>query len=195
VLYGFNKETFPAMFIPNTYEFYWNTTPEEFVSRMKREYVAFWTGDRSDLAEDIGLSRIEISVMASIVDQESLHNDENSTIAGVFMNRLEQGIPLQSDPTIIFALNNFAIRRVLNIHKKIDSPYNTYKNRGLPPGPISIPSVASIDAVLNFSRHNYIFFCAKPDFSVYHNFARTLTKHNKNARLYQDAVYQRKIFK
>jgi UPF0755 protein len=162
---------------------------------MKREYVAFWSGDRSDLAEDIGLSRIEVSVIASIVDQESLHNDENSTLAGVFMNRLDQGIPLQSDPTIIFALNNFAIRRVLNIHKKIDSPYNTYKNRGLPPGPISIPSVASIDAVLNFSRHNYIFFCAKPDFSGYHNFARTLTQHNKNARLYQDALNQRKIFK
>ncbi|HYW94854.1 MAG TPA: endolytic transglycosylase MltG, partial [Bacteroidales bacterium] len=128
-------------------------------------------------------------------EQESLHSDENPVIAGVFINRLQNGIPLQSDPTIIFALQNFNIRRVLNKQKRIDSPYNTYLHRGLPPGPICIPSKSAIDAVLNYEDHNYLYFCAKPDFSGYHNFARTLSQHNKNARLYQQALNQRKIFK
>ncbi len=192
--FGFTPESFPAMFIPDSYEFYWTTSPEEFVQRMKREYVAFWSGKREEKADIIGLSRIEVSTLASIVDQETLHDDENERIAGVFMNRLEKGIPLQSDPTIIFAANDFSIRRVLNAHKLIDSPYNTYLRKGLPPGPISIPSVASIDAVLNYEKHKYIFFCAKPDFSGYHSFARTLSQHNKNARLYQNALNRHKIF-
>ncbi len=194
-LYGFTKETFPAVFIPNTYEFFWNTNPEEFTKRMKREYIAFWAGSRSDMAEEIGLTRIEVSTLASIVDQESLHDDENPVIAGVFMNRIKNGIPLQSDPTIIYAVNDFSIRRVLNKHRKIISPYNTYLNRGLPPGPISIPTIAAIDAVLNYSSHNYLYFCAKPDLSGYHNFARTLSQHNENARLYHNALNRRKIFK
>jgi len=193
--YGFTKETFPAMFIPNSYEIYWNTTPEEFADRMKREYIAFWSKGRSKKAEKTGLSEVEVSVLASVVDQESLHDDENSKIAGVFMNRIKNRIPLQSDPTLIFAWQDYTIRRVLKKHKSIDSPYNTYKYRGLPPGPICIPSVAAIDGVLNYEKHNYLYFCVKPDFSGYHNFARTLSQHNKNARLYQQELNRRKIFK
>jgi UPF0755 protein len=192
--YGFSSETFPAMFIPNTYEFYWNTTPDEFTARMKREYVAFWSGKRMNKAEELELSPEEVITLASIVDQETLHDEENETIAGVFINRLREGIPLQSDPTIIYAHNNFEMKRVWNKHKNIDSPYNTYKYRGLPPGPISIPSISAIDGVLNYEDHNYIFFCAKPDFSGYHNFARTLSQHNQNARLYQKALDRRKIY-
>ncbi len=192
---GFNELSFPVMFIPNSYEFYWNTSPEEFVERMKREYIAFWSDGRTKKAKKIGLSREEISILASIVEQETLHPEENERIAGVFINRLNKGIPLQSDPTIIFAMNNFSIRRVLNDHKNFDSPYNTYINRGLPPGPICIPSISAIDGVLGYEDHNYIFFCAKPDFSGYHNFARTLSQHNKNARLYQQALNRRKIYR
>ncbi len=192
---GFTMENFAVMFIPNSYEFYWNTSPEEYVKRMKREYIAFWSKGRMEKAQKIGLKPEDVSILASIVEQESLHNDENSLIAGVFINRLKEGIPLQSDPTLIFALHDFNIRRVLNLQKKIDSPYNTYKNRGLPPGPICIPSISAIDAVLNYEAHRYLYFCAKPDFSGYHNFAQTLAQHNKNARLYQQALNRRKIFK
>ena len=192
---GFTRENFPVMFIPDSYEFYWNTSPEEFVKRMKREYIAFWSKGRIQKAEKDDLSPEQVSVLASIVEQESLHSDENPLIAGVFINRLNKGIPLQSDPTIIFALQDFNIHRVLNKQKLIDSPYNTYRNRGLPPGPICIPSKSAIDAVLNYEDHNYLYFCAKPDFSGYHNFAKTLSQHNKNARLYQQALNRRKIFK
>ncbi len=192
---GFTPESFPAMFIPNSYEFYWTTSPEEFVKRMKREYIAFWSKGREKKAEKLGLTKLDVSVLASIVEQEALHPDENARIAGVFLNRLERGIPLQSDPTIIYSLQDFSIRRVLNVHKAIVSPYNTYLNKGLPPGPISIPSIAAIDAVLEHEEHNYIYFCAKPDFSGYHNFARTLSQHNKNARLYQQALNRRKIYR
>jgi len=192
---GFSKSTFPAMFIPNTYEFYWDTSPEEFVNRMNREYIAFWSTGREKKAEKLKLTKIEVVTLASIIDQESLYDDENPTIAGVFINRIRQKIPLQSDPTIIFANQDFSIKRVLNKHKLIDSPYNTYKYRGLPPGPISIPSISAIDAVLNYEQHNYLYFCAKPDFSGYHNFASTLSQHNKNARSYQKALDQRKIYR
>lgn len=193
--FGFSAESFPAMFIPNSYEFYWTTSPVEFVERMKREYVAFWSDSKDKKAMDLGLSRIEVSILASIVEEESLHDDENARIAGVFINRLQQGIPLQSDPTLIFAKKDYSVRRVLNEDKKINSPYNTYLNRGLPPGPICIPSIAAIRGVLDHEEHNYLFFCVKPDFSGYHNFARTLSQHNKNARLYQQALNRRKIYR
>lgn len=193
--FGFTLQSFPGMFIPNSYEFYWTTGPEKFAERMKREYVAFWSDNRIKKAEELGLSPEEVVTLASIVEQESLHPEENDRIAGVFINRIENKIPLQSDPTIIFAKQDFSIRRVLNVHRNIDSPYNTYKYRGLPPGPICIPSIAAIDAVLNFEQHNYLYFCAKPDFSGYHNFAATLSQHNKNARLYQNELNRRKIFK
>ncbi|MGC9343141.1 MAG: endolytic transglycosylase MltG [Bacteroidales bacterium] len=192
---GFTSETLPAMFIPNSYEFYWTTDPTEFVDRMKREYIAFWSDGKEKAAEKAGLDRVEVSILASIVEEESLHEDENPRIAGVFINRLQQGIPLQSDPTLIFARQDYTVRRVLNHDKKIDSPYNTYLNRGLPPGPICIPSIAAIEGVLNYEEHNYLFFSAKPDFSGYHNFARTLSQHNKNARLYQQALNRRKIYR
>lgn len=193
--FGFTAESFPAMFIPNTYEFFWNTDPGKFAERMKREYVAFWNHKRSQKAKEIGMSPVEVITLASIVEQESLYDDENRRIAGVFMNRIQKGIPLQSDPTIIFALGDFSISRVLNEDKKVDSPYNTYKYRGIPPGPICIPSIAAIDAVLNYEDHNYLYFCVKPDFSGYHNFARTLSQHNKNARLYQRELNRRKIYR
>lgn len=192
---GFSTATFPTMFIPNTYEFYWDTSPEEFVNRMSREYIAFWSTGREKKAAKLNLTKAEVSTLASIIDQETLFDDENPAIAGVFINRIRKRIPLQSDPTIIFALQDFSIRRVLNKHKSVDSPYNTYKFRGLPPGPISIPSISSIDAVLNYDSHNYLYFCAKPDFSGYHNFASTLSQHNKNARLYQKALDQRNIYR
>ena len=192
--YGFVRETFPAMFIPNTYEFYWNTSAERFIQRMNGEYKIFWSDDRIAKAENLKLKPVEVSVLASIIELESMHNDENQTIAGVFINRLKKGMPLQSDPTIIFAWQDFSIRRVLNKHREIKSPYNTYRNRGLPPGPICIPSISSIDAVLNYEKHNYLYFCAKDDFSGYHNFAGTLSEHNRNARLYQHALNKRRIF-
>lgn len=192
--YNLTKETFPAMFIPNTYEIYWNTSPERFIDRMNFEYKAFWSEERKKKASQIGLDPLKVSILASIVELESMHTDENSKIAGVFINRLKKGIPLQSDPTIIFAHQNYSIRRVLNKHKEINSLYNTYKYPGLPPGPICIPSIGTIDAVLNYEKHNYYFFCAKEDFSGYHNFAQTLAQHNKNARLYQQALNRAKIF-
>lgn len=193
--YGFNEKSFPAMFIPNSYEFYWTTTPGKFVERMHSEYMVFWARGRTTKADQIGLSILEVSTLASIVDQETLHDDENALIAGVFINRMKAGIPLQSDPTIIFAWQDFGIRRVLKKHKNIDSPYNTYKYKDIPPGPICIPSISVIDAVLNYEVNNYLYFCAKENFSGYHNFARTLSQHNQNARLYQKALNRQKIFR
>jgi len=192
--YGFSKETFPAMFIPDSYEFYWNTAPNKFIERMSAEYVTFWSKGRFTKAGELGFTPAEVSTLASLVDQESLYNDENQRIAGVFINRIKSKIPLQSDPSIIFAWNDFSIRRVLNKHKEIDSPYNTYKHRGIPPGPVCIPSVSAIDAVLNYEQHSYLYFCAKEDFSGYHNFAKTLSQHNENARSYQKALNRRKIY-
>lgn len=193
--YGFTLESFPAMFIPNTYEFYWTTSPENFAARMKREYVAFWSDSRIKKAEKMNLTPVEVATMASLVEQETIFDEENSSIAGVYINRLKKGIPLQSDPTLIFAMRDFNIRRVINEDKKLDSPYNTYKYRGLPPGPICIPSISAVDAVLNYEKHNYYYFCAKADFSGYHSFARTLSQHNKNARLYQQELNRRKIYR
>ncbi len=193
--YGFNKYTIISMFIPNTYEFYWNTNADKFISRMAKEYKKFWTSERKQKARNIKLSQSQVSTLASIVEQETHKNDEKPTVAGVYINRLNRGIPLQADPTIIYAVGDFSIKRVLNKHLKIKSPYNTYLNKGLPPGPICIPSISSIDAVLNYKKHNYIFFCAKEDFSGYHNFARTLAEHNANARRYQQALKRLKIFK
>jgi UPF0755 protein len=193
--YGFNQATFTAMFIPNTYEFFWTTTPEEFTERMEREYRKFWEGERDRQAAKLDMSRTEVITLASIVDEETLFDDENSRIAGVYINRLNKGIPLQADPTLKFALGDFTIKRILNEDKKIDSPYNTYKYRGLPPGPISIPSVSAIDGVLHYEKHNLYFFCARSDFSGYHAFARTLSQHNENAREYQRALNQNRIYR
>ena len=193
--YGFEPATFTSMFIPNTYEFFWTTSPEVFTERMIEEYEKFWEGERDRRARRMEMTRIEVITLASIVDEETLYDDENSRVAGVYINRIKKGIPLQADPTLKFALGDFTVRRIVNDDKKIDSPYNTYKYKGLPPGPISIPSVSAIDGVLHFEKHNYIFFCAKADFSGYHSFARTLSQHNKNAREYQKALNQKRIYR
>jgi UPF0755 protein len=192
--YGFNQYTIPAMFIPNTYEVYWNTSPAAFLGRMYKEYNAFWTKKRLAKAKKIELNQTEVITLASIVNKEVRYDDEKRRVAGLYMNRIEQGIRLQADPTLIFAMNDFTIRRVLNKHKQLDSPYNTYKYYGLPPGPICIPDIASIDAVLNFEKHKYIYMCAKPDFSGYHNFAKTLKEHNKNAEAYRRELNKRRIY-
>ena len=185
-----------CLFIPNTYEFYWNTSVEGFVNRMVKEYSSFWNSSRKKKAAAIKLNYFEVSALASIVEKEqNIKRDERPEIAGLYLNRLKKRMKLESDPTLIFALNDFSIKRVLNKDKKVDSPYNTYKNKGLPPGPICIPSINAIDAVLNASDNKYIFMCAKEDFSGYHNFAKTYTKHLINARKYQKALNKRKIMR
>jgi UPF0755 protein len=192
--YGFTAETFFAMFIPNTYEFFWTATPMEFTDRMYREYEAFWK-QRDKQASAIGMSRTEVSTLASIIDEETLHDDENPTVAGVYMNRLKMNMPLQACPTLKYIKNDWTIQRVLTQYKTIESPYNTYKHSGLPPGPITIPSISAIDAVLNYEKHNYLYMAAKSDFSGYHAFARTLQQHNRNAAKYQRELDKEKIFK
>jgi len=188
--YGFNKQTFPAMFIPNTYEFYWNTSAEKFLERMADEFKKFWNEDRVAKASKLGMSQSEVSTCASIVESETQKNDEKARIAGVYINRINKGMLLQADPTVVFAVGDFSLKRVLKRHLKIDSPYNTYVYPGLPPGPICIPSVSSIDAVLNYENHSYYYFCAKEDFSGYHVFASSLRQHNANARRYHRALRQ-----
>jgi UPF0755 protein len=186
--YGFDSYTFTTMFIPNTYEIYWTTSKEEFIERMYKEYQKFWNKERLEKAEKVGLSPKQVSILASIVQAETAKNDEKPRVAGVYLNRLAKNDYLQADPTVIFALKDFSIKRVLNSHLQVDSPYNTYKYTGLPPGAINFPEVSSIDAVLNAEQHDYYFFCAKEDFSGYHNFAKTLAEHNRNAKLYQQAL-------
>lgn len=193
--YDFEQADFTSMFIPETYEFFWNTSPEEFTERMKKEYEKFWKGDRDRKAENINMTRSEVVTLASIVDEETLYDDENMRVAGLYMNRLEKGIALQADPTLKFALGDFSRQRILNVDKEIDSPYNTYKYKGLPPGPISIPSVSAIDGVLNYESHNYLYMCAKADFSGHHAFASSYSQHMKNAREYQRALNKRRIYK
>ena len=190
---GFNNYTIPALFLPDTYEFYWNTDAEGFVVRMFQEYNKFWNEDRKQQAQSKGLTPIQVSTLASIVNKETNMSDEMPRVAGVYLNRLKNNWLLQADPTLIFAWNDFTIKRVLDRHKEIESPYNTYKYLGLPPGPICIPSLAAVKAVLNAENHHYFYFCAKEDFSGYHNFAKTLAEHNRNAAKYQQALNQRGI--
>ena len=162
---------------------------------MHDEYVKFWTTERKEKAAKINLTQAEVSILASIVDGEALNDSEMPKIAGLYMNRLHKGMRLEADPTVIFANNDFSIRRVLNKHLRVNSPYNTYLNTGLPPGPISMPSINAIDAVLNYEKHNYIYMCAKEDFSGYHNYASTLSEHLVNARKFQQALNERNIKK
>ena len=193
--YGFTKENFFAMFIPNTYELYWNTSADKVIERLHDEYKKFWTNERLQNAKNQNLTPIEVSILASIVRGEALHNDEMPMIAGLYLNRLKRGMLLQADPTVIFANNDFTIRRVLNKHLTIDNPYNTYRFKGLPPGPINMPPIVAIDAVLNPANHDYIYMCAKEDFSGYHAFAKTVAEHQINARKFQKALDQRNIKK
>ena len=190
---GYSQETFPALFIPNTYEVYWTMTPAQFVARMVKENDRYWNMSRKDKAKAQGLTPIEVITLASIVDEETNKDDEKPIVAGLYLNRLHRGMLLQADPTVKFALGQFELRRILYAHLNVDSPYNTYKYAGLPPGPIRIPSMAAIESVLNPTKHNYIYMCAKEDFSGYHNFASSLTQHNANARRYQQALNQRGV--
>lgn len=192
--FDFDEETIMSMFIPNTYEVWWNTSPEALFDRMYREYNDFWTDARKEKANKMGLSQKEVSTLASIVQAESQKSDERPRIAGVYLNRLRLNMPLQADPTLVFALGDFSLKRVLNIHKETESPYNTYKYAGLPPGPINLPDINSLDAVLNAEDHKYLYFCAKEDFSGYHAFATSLSQHNANARRYQAALNKARIF-
>jgi UPF0755 protein len=185
---GFTRDNILCMFIPNTYNMYFNVIPDDMVTRFNKEYRDFWTVERLDKARALGLTPIEVSILASIVQAEISKTEEGPIVAGLYLNRLKKDIPLQADPTLIFAANDFTIKRVLNEHKEIDSPYNTYKYAGLPPGPINMPYISSIDAVLNHQQHNYYYMCAKEDFSGYHNFAATLSEHQKNAARYQRAL-------
>jgi len=188
-------ETITTIYIPNTYEFYWNTLAEGFVKRMYEEYLRFWNNERKNKAALMGMSIPEVITLASIVEKETNKNDEKELIAGVYVNRLERGWRLQADPTLIYALGDYSIKRVLNVHMDFDSPYNTYKYGGLPPGPICIPSISSVDAVLNFKNEGYLYFCAKDDLSGYHAFAKTNMQHNRNARRYQAALDKLRIYK
>jgi UPF0755 protein len=192
---GFIKENIIALFIPNTYEMYWNTDAKGLYTRMLKEYNLFWDKQRLAKAKEKGLNPKEVAILASIIDDEVVKADEKPRIAGVYLNRLKRGMPLQACPTIKFALNDFTITRVLNKYLEVDSPYNTYKHTGFPPGPIGCPSVQGLEAVLNAEKHDYIFFAAKSDFSGYHNFSRTLAEHNRYAAMYQRELDKRKIFK
>ncbi|MFP4065000.1 MAG: endolytic transglycosylase MltG [Bacteroidales bacterium] len=192
---GFTRSTIKLLFIPNTYEVYWTISPEQLLSRMQREYKAFWNETRREKAADTGLSPQEVGILASIVQKETSKQDEMARIAGVYINRLNRGILLQSDPTVVYAHGDFTINRVLNRHLDIDSPYNTYKYAGLPPGPITLPEPAVVDAVLNYEQHNYLYFSAREDFSGYHNFAETYAEHLANARRYRQALTDRRIFR
>lgn len=192
---GFTPENQMALFIPNTYEIYWTISVDHLFDRLKREYDTFWNISRMERAEQIQLTPNEVVALASIVEEETNMNLEKQRVAGVYINRLNRNWRLQADPTLKYAVGDFTIKRVLNDHKKVDSPYNTYLYLGLPPGPICSPSIASIDAVLNYEEHDYMFFCAKEDFSGYHNFAKTAAQHGANARKYQQALNRRKIYK
>ncbi len=190
---GLDSLNIVSLFIPNTYEIYWNTEPSKLIARMEKEYNKFWTTAREEKAKSLGLSKKEVSILASIVEAETLMPDEMPVIAGVYYNRLKTNMRLQADPTVIFGVGDFTIKRVTKEHLFTASPYNTYRNSGLPPGPIRIPGPKSIDAVLDMQKHNYIYFCAKEDFSGYHNFAPDFNTHKKFAEAYRTALNARGI--
>lgn len=193
--YSFKIHEFIGMFLPNTYEVYYTISSTQFLDRMYKEYTVFWTKNRKKKLEMLGYSDKQVLTLASIVDEETNKNEEKKRIAGVYINRLKRNMPLQADPTLKFAIGDFSLKRILNKHKEIESPYNTYRYTGLPPGPIRQPSIQGIDAVLNYEHHKYFFFCAKDDFSGYHTFARTLNQHNVNARKYHNALNRRNIMR
>ncbi len=192
---GFERRTVISVFIPDTYQLYWSVDPEGFYRRMLKEYRLFWNDDRKAVADSLGLTPAEVSVLASIVDEEASRDDEKPRIAGVYLNRLRLGIPLQADPTVKFAVNDFTLRRILTRHLDVDSPYNTYKFKGLPPGPIRCPSRSGLEAVLHAERHDYLYFVARYDSSGYHHFSRTLAEHNSYAAAYRRELNRRKIYR
>lgn len=191
--YDKDTTTVFCLFIPNTYDFYWDVSIDGLMKRMKREYGTFWTTERKQKAETIGLTPDEVQTLASIIDEETANDGEKPMIAGMYLNRLKQNMALQADPTVKFAMKRFDLRRILNEHLKTESPYNTYRHAGLPPGPIKVASLKGIDAVLNYTPSDYLYMCAKEDFSGTHNFAHTYSEHLANARRYQQALNQRGI--
>lgn len=190
-----SSDSLKALFLPNTYEVYWNTTPEKLLQRMQKEWDAFWTSARISRAESLGLTPMEVVTLASIVEEETNSEAEKPIIAGVYLNRLRMGMPLQADPTVKYAVGDFSLRRVLNAHLATESPYNTYLHKGLPPAPICTPSLGSIQAVLQPQDHGYLYFCANPDFSGTHLFAATMKEHISNAVRFHAALDKRKVFK
>lgn len=190
---GYTAYTLPALFIPNTYEVYWTVTPRNLIGRMKTEHDAFWNKERRALADSIGFSPVQVATIASIVEEETANSAEKPMVAGLYINRLHEGIKLQADPTVKFGLQQFGLHRILHKHLKQDTPYNTYLHDGLPPGPIRIPSIEGIESVLHYVHHSYLYMCAKEDFSGTHNFARNWNEHIANARRYQQALNQRNI--
>lgn len=191
---GCRKETRMCLFVPNTYEVYWNVSVRGLLERMAKERDTFWRNGRMEKAEAIGLTPDEVYTLASIVDEETNRNGEKPVVAGLYMNRLHRGMPLQADPTVKFALGDFMARRITKRMLEVESPYNTYRNTGLPPGPIRMASIRGIDSVLGYTKHSYIYMCAREDFSGYHNFASNHNEHIKNAKKYWRALNQRKIF-
>lgn len=190
---GYDTATIVCMFVPDTYEVYWNTPIEKFIARIKKEHDKFWNDSRQEKAAAIGLTPNEVCTLASIIDEETSNNPEKPMIARMYLNRLKKGMPLQADPTVKFALKDFALKRIYHNMLNTNSPYNTYRYAGLPPGPIKVASVAGIDAVLNAANHNYLYMCAKEDFSGTHNFASSYTEHLKNAAKYTKALNERGI--
>ena len=191
--FGFDTTTIASMFIPNTYEMYWNISATKFLERMKKEYNRFWTPERLEKAKAIPLTPVQVSILASIVEEETAKKSDYPMIAGLYINRLRKRMLLQADPTVKFAAGNFSLRRILYAHLNTDSPYNTYRYRGLPPGPIRFPSITGMDAVLNYTRHNYLNMTAKEDLSGETNFAATYAEHIRNARKYQVALNRNNI--
>lgn len=190
---GFTRQNFPAAFLPDSYEFYWSASPHNIVKRLLDYRNRFWNKERRAKAAALGLSPAEVATVASIVEEETAKADEKPKVARLYLNRLRKGMKLQADPTVKFATGDFKLRRILGKHLAIESPYNTYKHTGLPPGPIRVPASATIDAVLNAPEHNYIYMCAKEDFSGYHNFASDYQTHIANARRYQAELNRRGI--
>jgi len=181
------------LFLPNTYEVWWTVTTDDLMSRMQRESNRFWEGERDRKANALGLSRREVITLASIVNEETAYQPEMPMVAAMYLHRLEIDMPLQADPTVKFALGDFSLRRIWGKHLTVDSPYNTYRNTGLPPGPIRIPTLEAIDAVLSAPHTDYLYMCAREDFSGSHRFATTYSEHLRNARLYTQALNQRNI--
>lgn len=191
--YNQDTATIVCLFVPNTYEVYWNISVDRFLTRMKKEKELFWNDERKKAAEELQLTPDEITTLASIVEEETANNAEKPRVAGMYYNRLRKSMPLQADPTVKFALQNFELRRIYRNMLTVSSPYNTYVNEGLPPGPIRIPSVATVEAVLHLERHNYLYMCAKEDFSGTHNFAVSYSEHLSNAAKYSRALNERGI--
>lgn len=191
--YGYDTATIAALFVPNTYEVYWNTSLDTFLERMQKEHDRFWQGEREQKAAQMQLTPEEVCTLASIIDEETANNQEKPMIAGMYLNRLHQDMPLQADPTIKFALKQFELKRIWQKQLQTPSPYNTYQNTGLPPGPIKIASIQGIDAVLNAVDHDYLYMCAKEDFSGTHNFAVTYKEHLQNAAKYTKALNEKGI--